>query len=437
MTNKVKDILSDVDSKEILLKGFYFLSIRAIGLFMGYFFTFLVAKYYGAATLGLISLCFSIFLFAGIMGRLGLDINLVRYYSTEANLNDTGLFYRVLLKSFLGSSIIALIVFLLKDYIIYDIFRKPQLEPYFIWAVLAVPMWSGTLVCAGLLRARKKNKWFAFLNNPGRFTFTVLFFLILWAFADSPINAIKAHFFGISTLFALSFYLSARSLQKISLWTTQNSWAFLKEALPMMLSSTILVLLGWLDTFVLGIYESVDQIGIYNVALKVATLTSFTLQAINSILAPKLASSHNEGNKKQFHKLIHFTTRLNFFSTLLIVSAIIIFREWILGIFGTEFISGVTILIILCIGQLINSMSGSVGVIMQMTGHQKVYQNIVLIALILNIVLNFTLIPLYGIFGAAIATVVSISSWNLIGAIYLKQKLNIRSYYSPFKRIMK
>ncbi len=437
MTNKVKDILSDVDSKEILLKGFSFLSIRAIGLFMGYFFTFLVAKYYGAATLGLISLCFSIFLFAGIMGRLGLDINLVRYYSTEANLNDTGLFYRVLLKSFLGSSIIALIVFLLKDYIIYDIFRKPQLEPYFIWAVLAVPMWSGTLVCAGLLRARKKNKWFAFLNNPGRFTFTVLFFLILWAFADSPINAIKAHFFGISTLFALSFYLSARSLQKISLWTTQNSWAFLKEALPMMLSSTILVLLGWLDTFVLGIYESVDQIGIYNVALKVATLTSFTLQAINSILAPKLASSHNEGNKKQFHKLIHFTTRLNFFSTLLIVSAIIIFREWILGIFGTEFISGVTILIILCIGQLINSMSGSVGVIMQMTGHQKVYQNIVLIALILNIVLNFTLIPLYGIFGAAIATVVSISSWNLIGAIYLKQKLNIRSYYSPFKRIMK
>lgn len=400
---------------------------------MGYLFTFLVAKYYGAATLGLISLCFSIFLFAGIMGRLGLDVNLVRYYSTEANLNDTGLFYKVLLKSFIGSSIIAIIVFLLKDYIIYDIFGKPQLEPYFIWTVLAIPMWSGTLVCAGLLRGRKNNKWFAFLNNPGRFSFTVLFFLILWTIADSPINAIKAHFYGVSTLFVLSFYLSTQSLQKIALGSVQNSWAFLREALPMMLSSTILVLLGWLDTFVLGIYESVDKIGIYNVALKVATLTSFTLQAINSILAPKLASSHNEGNQKQFHKLIHFTTRLNFFSTLVIVSVILIFREWILGIFGADFISGAGILIILCVGQLINSMSGSVGVIMQMTGHQKVYQNIVLIALILNITLNFTLVPIYGILGAAIATVISISSWNIIGAVYLKQKLNIRSYYSPFK----
>lgn len=401
---------------------------------MGYLFTFLVAKYYGAATLGLISLCFSIFLFAGIMGRLGLDTNLVRYYSTEANLNDTGLFYKVLLKSFLGSSIIAIILFLLKDYIIYDIFGKPQLEPYFIWTVLAIPMWSGTLVCAGLLRARKNNRWFAFLNNPGRFSFTVLFFMILWAIADSPINAIKAHFIGIGALFVLSFYLAAQSLKKISFDSVQNSWVFLREALPMMLSSTILVLLGWLDTFVLGIYDSVDKIGIYNVALKVATLTSFTLQAINSILAPKLASSHNQGNQKQFHKLIHFTTRLNFFSTLVIVSVILIFREWILSIFGAEFIAGASILIILCIGQLINSMSGSVGVIMQMTGHQKVYQNIVLIALILNIVLNFTLIPLYGILGAAIATVVSISSWNIIGAVYLKQKLNIRSYYSPFKK---
>lgn len=435
MTNRVKEIFSDVDSKEILLKGFSFLSIRVIGLFMGYLFTFLVAKYYGAGTLGLISLCFSLFLFAGIMGRLGLDINLVRYYSTEANLNDTGLFYRVLLKSFIGSSIIALIIFLLRDYIIYDIFKKSQLEPYFIWAVLAIPMWSGTLVCAGLLRARKKNKWFAFLNNPGRFTFTVLFFLILWAIADSPINAIKAHFFGISTLFVLSFYLSAKSFQKISLNTVQNTWTFLREALPMMLSSTILVLLGWLDTFVLGIYESVDNIGIYNVALKLATLTSFTLQAINSILAPKLASSHNDGNQEQFHKLIQFTTRLNFFSTLVIVSVILIFREWILSIFGAEFIAGANILVILCIGQLINSMSGSVGVIMQMTGYQKVYQNIVLIALILNIILNFTLIPIYGVMGAAIATVVSISSWNIIGAAYLKRKHNIRSYYSPFKKI--
>jgi O-antigen/teichoic acid export membrane protein len=99
--------------------------------------------------------------------------------------------------------------------------------------------------------------------------------------------------------------------------------------------------------------------------------------------------------------------------------------------FGNEFIEGATVLIILCVGQVVNSISGSVGVILQMTGHQKVYQNIVLIALILNLILNLLLVPLYGTIGAAIATVISISSWNVIGAIYLKKKHNIITYFKP------
>jgi O-antigen/teichoic acid export membrane protein len=116
-----------------------------------------------------------------------------------------------------------------------------------------------------------------------------------------------------------------------------------------------------------------------------------------------------------------------------IVLFIIIFHKWILGIFGNEFIVGSLFLIVLCIGQLINSMSGSVGVILQMTGYQKVFQNIVLMALVLNVILNVILIPLYGGLGAAIATVVSISSWNITGAFYLKLKMNIKSYFS-FKK---
>ena len=202
----------------------------------------------------------------------------------------------------------------------------------------------------------------------------------------------------------------------------------------MMLSSTILLLLGWMDTFVLGIYETDANIGIYNVALKVAALTSFTLQAINSILAPKLAKSYASDEKALFARLIRFGTRINFFITLVIVAVLIAFRGTILGLFGDEFIVGGIILIILCIGQLINSLSGSVGVILQMTGHQKVHQNIVLIALVLNLILNFTLTPIYGGLGAAIATVISIASWNIIGAVFLKRKLKIESYYTPFNK---
>ena len=67
---------------------------------------------------------------------------------------------------------------------------------------------------------------------------------------------------------------------------------------------------------------------------------------------------------------------------------------------------------------------------MQMKGNKKAYQYIVLVALVLNGILNFTLTPIYGGFGAAIATVISMVSWNVLGALYLKRRLNIRSYYN-------
>lgn len=433
LIKRFQKILLDVDSRDIFIQGFSFLSIRIVGIFVGYLFTYFIATQYGAAVNGLVSLAFTLFLFLSIFSRLGIDINLIRFYAIEDNFTKSkGLFTRVLLKSVLFSSILSFLLYLAKDFIVFELFKKPQFEPYIIWTALAIPFWVITSLCAGYLRAREQNKWFAFLNNPGRFLFALLFFLFLWLIHDQPLNAIIAHFYGVVVLAILSLIVAYSNIKTISLKTEESSWLFLKEAFPMMLSSTILILLGWLDTFVLGIFESNDNIGIYNVAIKIATFTSFTLQAINSILAPKLAKSHNEQDQALFNKLIRFTTTLNFYSTLIIVALIVLTHKWLLGIFGDEFVSGGSVLILLCLGQLINSMSGSVGVILQMTGKQKVYQYIVIVALFLNIILNFTLIPKFGIVGAAIATVVSISSWNVIGAVYLKRKMNIRSYYYPF-----
>ena len=432
MLDKLKSKWADVDSKEILTKGFSFFIFRAGGLFAGYLFTFLIARIYGASVNGLVALGFTLFLFVSIFGRLGIDVNLVKFYSNKENWEkNLGLFYRVLLKSFAFSAVLAFLLYLGKAFFVYSLFKKPKLEPYMIWVVMAIPFWSITLVCAGLLRAKQKNNWFAFLNNPGRFILALIVFIILISLDNDSLTAIKAHFYGVFCLSIIAVVVSVKSLGSYTYRTDSNSWHFIKEAFPMMLSSTILIFLGWLDTFFLGIYETDTQVGIYNVALKVATLTSLSLQAINSILAPKLAKNFQEGNLEVFKKLIRFSTHLNFYITALIVFLIIVLHRWILGIFGDEFLNGATVLIILCVGQIANSMSGSVGVILQMTGYQKVYQNIVILALVINLILNLLLVPQYGTIGAAIATVASISSWNIIGAIYLKRKRNIISYFKP------
>lgn len=430
--NRIQDQFKDSDKKEILSKGFSFLVFSLSGTLAGYLFTLFVARNFGASVNGLIAISFSIFMMATMLGRLGIDINLVKYYSDENVIRaDTGTFFKMLLKALVFSSLIGMSVYLLRDLIAIKIFGKEQLIPYLKWISFAIPLWVSTLLCASFFRAIRKNKTYAFLNNAGRFLVTLILAVGLYYFiSKDELITIQAHFYALVCLAIGSFIAVLFYLKPIRIKSDYNSWKFLRESFPMMLSSAILVVLGWIDTFILGIFESDDVVGIYSVSLKIATLTSFGLQAINSILAPKISAAYKQEDMITFKKLIRFSTRLNFLITLLLISVIIIFHRYILEFFGEEFLAGSIILLILSIGQVVNSLSGSVGVILQMTGHQTKFRNFVLIALITNIILNLIFTPIYGAIAIAVSTVISMALWNLLGTIYLKKKLNIITYYN-------
>jgi len=420
----------DSDSLEIISKGISFLIFRFGGLIAGYFFVYLITSNYGAGTYGLVSISFALFLFASIVATMGVDMNLVRYYSNNFEEKSSGLFTRVLLKTVVISILLSGVLYLFKDIIAINLFNKPELKKYIFWVSLSIPCWTIIFLCSGVLRAQKKNKWFAFLHNPGRFALALVAFFILGFYSSSPHLAIIAHFLGVFILALIALYAAYKSFNEISFKSKDNSWVFLRNSIPMMFSATILFLLGWTDTIILGIFESEEVIGVYNVALKIATLTMFSLQAVNSILAPMIAEKYENGEITEMKKLIQFSAKINFTITSLIIVGIIVFQKWILGFFGEEFLTGTIFLFILCAGQGVCAFSGSVGVILQMTGNQKIYQNIVLVSLSINIVLNLILVPIYGAIGAAIATAISVSFWNFYGAYYLKRKLDIQSYFS-------
>tara|TARA_R110000850_G_scaffold271031_2_gene404829 strand:+ start:225420 stop:226727 length:1308 start_codon:yes stop_codon:yes gene_type:complete len=426
----LKKLKLNKDNNEIIRKGFSFFVIRSIGLLASYFFAFIIARQFGASIYGIVAICFSILLFASVFSRLGLDINLVRYYSDGKKWDESGLFLRVIIKSFIFSIFIVLFLFLFKHLLVYKLFQKPILSVYFNWILFTIPLWTIVVVSGSLFQAKRNNNLFAFLNNPGRFLFSILFLFIFYLISKDPIIIVQAHFFGVLLLAIISLIYSFKCFSEITLKSKFNSFVFLRESIPMMVSGASLILLGGLDTFILGIYDSEENIGVYNISLKLATVTLISLQAINSILMPKVAESFKTGDTKRFNKVISFSTNLNFLITIIVVIFILIFRIQILSLFGEEFLKGESILILLCIAQIINSFSGSVGVILQMTGNQIVFQNIILIALLINICLNFLLIPIYGSYGAALTTLISIAFWNFSGAYYLNRKHNIISYFN-------
>ena len=62
-----------------------------------------------------------------------------------------------------------------------------------------------------------------------------------------------------------------------------------------------------------------------------------------------------------------------------------------------------------------------------MTGKQQKLNKILIAGLFINVILNFVLIPSYGIEGAAIATLISMLFWNslIVSVIYKSDKIKI------------
>ena len=109
-----------------------------------------------------------------------------------------------------------------------------------------------------------------------------------------------------------------------------------------------------------------------------------------------------------------------------------IFPEEILAIFGPEFVTAAYCLILLSLGKMFSAISGSVGTLLQMSGNQIYFQNVLIAAAVLNVVLNYFLIPIYGLIGAAIASMVSNIFWNILMIFYIKKHFGFLTIYIPF-----
>ena len=153
------------------------------------------------------------------------------------------------------------------------------------------------------LRGLKKIKEFSFLTNAGRFVFALFFLVIFYCFASYKEEYIPvvAHTAGLLVLTIFSFFKVHSIIRSIEIKPTNfKVLDYVKDSFPLMLSSSLILLLGWTDTIFLGIYTSSKDVGIYHVALKLAALIGFSLQSMNSILAPKIAKAYKEEDKKHY-----------------------------------------------------------------------------------------------------------------------------------------
>lgn len=422
------------DVKELLFKSASFFIIKSFGFLSGYIFVLIISNLFGATVNGYVAMSFSIFLIGSIIPRLGFDINLVKMFSSKSFGEAKHYYKKSILISGLISLIMTIVGFALKRQ--FGSLLGIENLDYVTMGFLSIPLWTFTLINSAVLRGMKDTKWHSFLTNAGRFIFGLILLLTFYFGMDERGIAVPilSHTIGMAVLALASYILVYRRLKSIqSEKGDLETKSYIVDSAPLMFSSALILLLGWTDTIFLGVFDVASNVGIYHVVLKLVAVIGFSLQSMNSILAPKIAKSYYTGDQETFNKLLQTVVKINFYFSIGLMLVLILFRDPILLLFGEEFLGGSTLLVILCVGQLTNTICGPVGVVFQMTGQQKTFQNLILIAFLINLTLNFLLIPTYGIYGAAISSIVGMSFWNLAGVFIIQKKHDILLIYNPFK----
>ena len=94
-------------------------------------------------------------------------------------------------------------------------------------------------------------------------------------------------------------------------------------------------------------------------------------------------------------------------------------------LFGSEFLPSGNILMVLTSATFIQAILGAAGPTLSMTGHTRLVLWNTVAAFVMNFFLNWFLIPAYGIMGAAVATLISLTTIGLVRVIQVQVILKL------------
>ncbi len=392
------------------------LCLQVLGIAVAYLMQVLLARWMGVEQYGVYEYVISIGTFLGFLAGLGLPNCLLRYIPKYSVGEDWGKLRGIIWGSwryvFLSGICLAVVsvVFLLG----WERYGANNIDlNSFLLGMVLIPLWA-------LARhQREMSRGIKLMNLAYLPTIVFPLLAIAGGFyyrqdlsSTGAIAIVAASLLLVLTSQLLFFarQLPAKCSSEAPIYLRQEWFAV---ALPLLFNDSAFVLLSQTDTIMTGAILGTFQVGIYGAAFKTAAGVSFVLLGVNAIAAPMFATLHTQGDYEGLQSLTSTVARWMFYPTLAFALVLILVGDRVLGLFGAEFVAARWSMTVLILGQLVNVGAGSVGYLMEMTGHHRQCAMVLGCSAMLNLLLNAILIPLWGILGAAIATATTMALWNI------------------------
>lgn len=431
-TNFIKNL--SPNANRVLNNIIWLLFDKGIKMALGLLIGIWIARYLGPEHFGKFNYGQSFIAIFAAFVNLGLDTTLVKKlvdktYSDEAILG-TGFYLR------LYGAVVAYVLTITSAYFI-D-FKQDRLSFYII-AVLSFSFIFQSIDVIDLyLQSHLKSKVSVIIKNLSYLISSVFKIYLL-------INKYSVVYFAIALVLdlflasiVLAVYTNKKSFINLAKWRWDGKIAtsLLSTSWPLIISALSVVLYMRMDQIMIKNMLGSVEVGNYSAAVRITELFFILPVVITNSAFPILVKSRT-------NQAIYYNNLTKLYGTLIYISiflslSILIFSPFIISIlYGEQYQSAASVLNIHVWSSLFVFVGVASSQQLVIEGQSKISLYRTLLGLGTNLILNIYLIPIYGVKGAAIATLLSyaVSSFfsnflftntRVISKLYLKSLLIIK-----------
>lgn len=188
------------------------------------------------------------------------------------------------------------------------------------------------------------------------------------------------------------------------------------------------IIVSRIDIIMISAIMGLADTAVYTIAFYVGNVIVVPQKSIGKI-APSLISKYlHDNNLKEVARIYKSTSINQFIPGCLFFIGIWANLENLLDILPDDYRDAGLVILIIGASRLINMVSGINGVIITNSKYYRFNLLATTLLIVITIIANYLLIPLYGIVGAALATVVSLFLYNLIKFLFVWIRLSMQPF---------
>ncbi len=361
----------------------------------------------------------------------GVHNTLVRFYSRcrSEEEREEFLSFMLWMPLILILPIIAVCGFFYEDISFFVIRENPEVKP-FLWLIPAVGICMGYFeVFYAWVKVHMQSVYGNFISEVlVRVCVMFLLFSVHWGWIDKDTFLYcTAGAYGLQLLAMFAYALYVKT-PKLHLGLPHNVKDIFGYSFFIILSGSVGVLLLDFDKVMIPAYKDVSNNALYSVAIFIATVIAVPSRAMLQIIYPITAKLMSEGKMDELNDLYKKSAiNLQVTGGLVMLGIFLNIHE-LYKLIPAEYSGGVTVVFLIGLAKFSDLIVGNNNSIIINTQYYRAVLLFGLLLVVLMIALNMLLIPVYGITGAAIATLVSAVVYNSIKLLFIVKKMGLNPF---------